>query len=67
MSSLERCPYTVGKRICISGLKGHAGPHIWPSKRVNARWCKGYGCMVVLYDARGDGEFCPNHTYREGY
>ena len=24
------CPYTVGKRACVSGAKGHAGPHNWP-------------------------------------
>ena len=24
------CPYTVGKRTCVAGGAGHAGPHEWP-------------------------------------
>ena len=24
------CPYTVGRRICVSGPIGHPGPHVWP-------------------------------------
>ena len=24
------CPYTVGKRTCVAGATGHAGPHEWP-------------------------------------
>ncbi len=24
------CSYTVGKRTCVAGATGHAGPHEWP-------------------------------------
>ena len=26
----ENCPYTVGRRVCTAGLRGHAGRHEWP-------------------------------------
>lgn len=24
------CPYKVGRRVCVAGAIGHAGPHDWP-------------------------------------
>lgn len=27
----EPCPYTVGKRACVAGARGHAGSHDWPA------------------------------------
>lgn len=28
---IGRCPYTVGRRLCVAGPAGHPGRHDWPS------------------------------------